>query len=70
MNFVLFAWFVSTDFFRALTDIEIKDLLYRERIMEMEEDLPPFGYMHASQEQSDPKHNQMVDNIKDWKSAF
>lgn len=71
MNFVLFAWFVSTDFFRALTDIEIKDLLYKERIMEMEEDLPPFGYMHGSNDNKNNKdHKDLVDNIKDWKSAF
>ena len=70
MNFVLFAWFVSTDFFRSLTDIEIKDLLYKERILEMEEDLPPFGYMHGSKDNRNDEHSNLVDNIKDWKSAF
>ena len=43
MNLVLFAWFSSNRHFRALTDIDIKQQLYEERIREMEEELLPFG---------------------------
>jgi hypothetical protein len=39
--------------------------------MEMEEDLPPFGYMHGSNDNKNNKdHKDLVNNIKDWKSAF
>ena len=38
MNFVLFAWFVSTDIFESMSNMQLKDLLYQEKLMEMEEE--------------------------------
>lgn len=43
MNLVMFAWFSSNESFRAITDIDIKERLYEERIKAMEEELLPFG---------------------------
>jgi len=43
MNLVMFAWFSSNESFRAITDIDIKERLYEERIRAMEEELLPFG---------------------------
>ena len=31
MNLVLFAWFTSTDIFQGITDIDMKNLLYRDK---------------------------------------
>jgi hypothetical protein len=43
MNLVLFAWFTSTDIFQGITDIDMKNLLYREQLLAIQEDMLPFG---------------------------
>lgn len=45
MNLVLFAWFVSTDAFGNMSTVDLKNLLYAEKIREMEEDVLPFGIL-------------------------
>ena len=70
MNFVLFAWFVSTDIFESMSNMQLKDLLYQEKLMEMEEDLPPFGFMDSGNEipESFEKYEQMRQDLEQWKS--
>jgi len=43
MNLVLFAFYVGTDFFAELTDVKIKEMLYQQRIKEIEDDITPVG---------------------------
>lgn len=43
MNLVMFAWFVSTDGFGYTTFGNLKDILYAERLKELEDDIVPFG---------------------------
>ena len=43
MNYVLFAWFVTTEFFTHLTDTAVKDLLYSEQQKMIEDDMLPAG---------------------------
>ena len=45
MNLVLFAWFTTTDVFRSLTDIDMKDMLYRERLAAIQDDMLPVGFL-------------------------
>jgi len=51
MNLVMFGYFINTDRFRDLTDINIKEMLYKNRISEIENDIPPFGFMDTGEEQ-------------------
>ena len=51
MNLVLFAWYVSTDFFSEISDINLKELLYNDRIKEIEDDMMPFGFNQSSSEE-------------------
>ena len=44
MNLVLFAWFTTTDVFSSLTDIDMKNMLYKERLKEIQDDMLPFGF--------------------------
>ena len=44
MNLVLFAWFTTTDIFQALTNIDMKNMLYHERLKEIQDDMLPFGF--------------------------
>ena len=45
MNLVLFSWFATTDIFRSLTDIDMKEMLYKERLKEIQDDVVPFGFI-------------------------
>ena len=51
MNLVLFAWFTTTDIFRSLTDIDMKDMLYRERLAAIQDDMLPVGFLGEKSEE-------------------
>ena len=69
MNLVLFSWFVSTDAFGGLSNIELKSLLYSEKIKEMEEDLPPFGVFSSPASEKTPSmldYERQVSSLQEW----
>lgn len=69
MNLVLFSWFVSTDAFGGMSNIELKSLLYSEKIKEMEEDLPPFGIFSSqasSQTASMLEVEKQLTSLQEW----
>tara|TARA_R110000868_G_scaffold375665_1_gene640290 strand:- start:31968 stop:33560 length:1593 start_codon:yes stop_codon:yes gene_type:complete len=43
MNLVMFGWFACTDLFNSLTDIDLKSMLYYEKMQTIEDDMVPFG---------------------------
>ena len=43
MNFVLFGYFAGTNYFNELTDINLKEMLFEQRMKEIEADVLPFG---------------------------
>ena len=45
MNFVLFGWFITNPMFNDMTDLNIKQLMYDEKIKQIEDELVPFGEM-------------------------
>lgn len=45
MNLVMFGYFVSTQFFADMTDINLKQMLFDERMQQIENDVPPFGFI-------------------------
>jgi hypothetical protein len=50
MNLVLFGWFATTDMFLNLTDINIKQMLYADRMQAIEDDMVPFGIIDDGHE--------------------
>ena len=48
MNLVMFAWFTTTDIFQSLTNIDMKDMLYRERLAAIQDDMLPFGFVDGN----------------------
>lgn len=44
MNLVLFGYLVTTEQFHMLTDINVKQMLFEQRMKEIEADVPAFGY--------------------------
>ena len=51
MNLVMFGYFVSTQSFGDNFDMNIKSLLFEERMAQIEEDLPPFGIIDDGRDQ-------------------
>lgn len=51
MNLVMFGYFVSTQSFGDNFDMNIKNLLFEERMAQIEEDLPPFGIIDDGRDQ-------------------
>ena len=45
MNFVMFGYFVSTQYFADMTDINLKEMMFKQKMKEIEDDLPPFGFI-------------------------
>ena len=45
MNLVLFGYFVSSAFFSNLTDINIKDVIFKQKLKAIEDDIVPFGFI-------------------------
>jgi len=45
MNLVLFGYFVSGTYFRDMTDINLKEIMFSERMKEIEQDVVPVGFI-------------------------
>ena len=45
MTMVIFAWCTSQNYFKELTDLDIRSKLYQEKMQQIEEDLAPFGFI-------------------------
>ena len=60
MNLVMFAWFVTTDIFEGLTNINMKDMLYKERLKAIQNDMLPFGFIPQDEEM--PKAERLGDD--------
>jgi len=52
MNLVMFAWFTTNQFFNELTDIDVKKMLYSERVRAMEDDIVPVGILDVEEDNS------------------
>jgi hypothetical protein len=45
MNLVMFGYFASSEMFADMTDINLKQMMYDQKIQEIDNDLPPFGFI-------------------------
>jgi len=45
MNLVMFGYFVSTQFFSDMTDIDLKRMLFEQKMKDIEDDIVPFGFI-------------------------
>ena len=58
MNLVMFGYFVSTQFFADMTDIDLKQMLFDQRMKEIEDDMVPFGFIDDGTEAIQAIENQ------------
>jgi hypothetical protein len=45
MNLVMFGYFASTQYFGDMTNIDLKQMLFDQRMKEIEDDVVPFGFI-------------------------
>jgi len=45
MNLVLMGFFIHTEYFYNMTDINLKELMYKDRMDQIEADVVPFGFI-------------------------
>jgi hypothetical protein len=72
MNLVLFAWFTTTDVFQNLTNIDMKNMLYKERLKAIQDDMLPFGYVESGNYEKDKYTKDEQGNIwfeAEWKGS-
>jgi len=62
MNFVMFGYFVSTQYFSDMTDINLKEMLFKQKMQEIEDDMVPFGIIDDGSEYID----QIERNDNSW----
>ena len=73
MNLVLFGWFTSTDVFENLTNINMKNMLYKERLAEIQDDMLPFGFIDDGKTNINKGEKGEDGNIwfeQEWKQGF
>ena len=46
MNLVMFGYFISSAYFSNLSDINIKEMIFKQKLKEIEDDIVPFGYIN------------------------
>jgi hypothetical protein len=54
MNLVLFGYFVGTSYFGEVTDINIKQMMFEQRMKEIEDNMVPFGYYDNGIQEEEP----------------
>lgn len=71
MNLVLFAWLTNNQYFKDITDINIRERMYKQQMEQIDNDLMPFGFISdGSEEETFVAENVVWSNEKSipWKS--
>jgi hypothetical protein len=58
MNLVMFGYFAATEAFLNMTDINLKQLLFEQRVKQIEDDIVPFGFVDDGTEFMEEKEKQ------------
>jgi len=68
MNLVLFGFFAVGNNFEELTDVNLKDMMFEQRMKEIENDLVPFGFINGAgdPEKEDDEAVLQGDQLKGW----
>ena len=61
MNLVLFGYLITMPQFQELTDINIKAMMFKQRMAEIEADVPPFGFQTTYGGEEDVTYEEKMD---------
>ena len=63
MNLVMFGYFVSTQYFADMTDINLKEMIFKQRMQEIEDNVVPFGIIDDGRQ-----YSEQIENTEDpWR---
>lgn len=65
MNLVMFGYFVQTQFFSDMTDIDLKKMLFEEKMKSIEDDIVPFGFVDDG-----TQYNKELEEKPEWFIEF
>ena len=65
MNLVMFGYFATTEMFSDMTDINLKEMMFKDRMQQIEEDLVPFGFIDDGSEMIEQLQKE-EDRGKPW----
>ena len=65
MNLVMFAWFVSSEAFGDISTVDLKEMLFAEKMKQIEEDVPPFGIIDDKLSGASA-YEEMANDMRVW----
>jgi hypothetical protein len=63
MNLVMFGYFATTQFFSDMTNINLKEMMFQQKMRQIEEDIVPFGFIDDGLDAI-----EVLENQERWKS--
>jgi hypothetical protein len=73
MTLVLFGWLTTNQYFRELTDVNVREKIYKQQMAQIEDELTPFGFIDNGLQEEIFVNNNVVwstdKNVK-WKDLF
>src|SRR6056300_414066 len=66
MNLVMFGYFATTQFFSDMTDINLKEMMFKNQMQEIEDDIVPFGFIDDGSEAIRLIEQEESYKSKDW----
>jgi len=70
MNLVLFGYFTLGDRFAELSDVNMKTLMFKQRMKEIEDDIVPFGYIDDGLPEFVEEEKDPDDWMLTWKEEY
>jgi hypothetical protein len=52
MTLVLFGWLTTNQYFRELTDVNVRERVYKQQMLQIEDELTPFGFVDTGLEET------------------
>lgn len=70
MTLVLFGWLTTNQYFRELTDVNVRERIYKQQMLQIEDELTPFGFIDNGSDEETFVSNNVVwstDKNLPWK---
>jgi hypothetical protein len=68
MTLVLFAWFVSTEAFGDFDETQLRQMIYENKMQELEDEMLDFGFLSSEQDGDSALHPayELRDSLESW----
>lgn len=60
MTLVLFGWLTTNQYFKELTDVNVRERIYKQQMLQIEDELTPFGFVDTGTEETTFIENNIV----------